>query len=225
MSGLKVFTDTGTGRSRVQASVVALIHNSKGEVVHRISREVARELPKSELAEFERGRILYSEPVELPAGEYEMDAAVTDEQASRSSVRRSTAKVDSGSNLAVSSLEVVNRLEPLAGTRNPQNPFELDNVRVLPTLAESVASDKPVAVYFVVYPSSAAPGADPKVTLELFQDGKEVARKPLSLPKPEADGSIPMMVQVSPGLGQCDIRITARQGTLVARSERLLTIQ
>jgi hypothetical protein len=59
----------------------------------------------------------------------------------------------------------------------------------------------------------------------MFREGKEVARKPLDLSKPGADGSIPMLVRLSPDPGQCDVVITARQGGLVAQSSLSVTVQ
>lgn len=98
-------------------------------------------------------------------------------------------------------------------------PFgEIDNGRIVPTLAESVASNKPVDVYFVVYPTRASAGQDVKATLHVFREGKEVARKPLDLSRPEPDGSIPMLVRLLPDPGQCDVQITAQQGGAVAES-------
>ena len=220
ISSFKVVPESA-GKGRIQASLVALIHNEHGEVVSKVSREVTREVVTNQVASHDR--ILYAEPVRLPAGNYEVVTAVTDEQSGRATVKRSHVAVNPGETIKLSSVQVVGKVEPLAGPRNPANPFELDKVRIMPTLAGSVDGDKPVAVYFVVYPGVAE--LDPKVTLQLFQDGKEIARKPLALPKPEPDGSIPMLVKVSPGRGQCDIRITARQGELVAKADRSVTIQ
>jgi hypothetical protein len=118
----------------------------------------------------------------------------------------------------MSSLELVRRLDPLPGPRDPLDPFEIDNGRIVPTLADSVASNKPVDVYFVVYPTSASSGQDVKATLHVFREGKEVARKPLDLSRPEPDGSIPMLVRLLPDPGQCDVLITAQQGGVVAES-------
>ena len=81
----------------------------------------------------------------------------------------------------------------------------------MPTFADSVESGKPVDLYFIVYPAAVTTGEDPKVYLQMFHDGKEVARKPLSLPKAEANGSIPMFVQLAPEPGQCDVVITANK--------------
>jgi VWFA-related protein len=224
LSGLRVVSNPKTGRAHIQTSLVALIHNSSGEIVGKVSRDLARDIPNSDLAQLGNDRILYAEPVELPKGHYIVDAAVTDEQAGKTTVKRIAVFVDPGKNLGVSSLQMVRRLDPLAGPRDPLDPLEVDNGRIVPNLADSVASSKPVDLYFVVYPaqSGAAPAAgsieDLKATLQVFREGREVARKPLDMSKQQADGSIPMLVRVSPDPGQCDVLITAQQGALVAQS-------
>jgi len=149
-----------------------------------------------------------------------VDSAVTDEQAEKTSVKRVAVFVDPGKNLGMSSLELVKRLDPLPGPRDPLDPFEIDNGRIVPTLVDSVASNKPVDVYFVVYPTPVSSGQDldVKATLHVFREGKEVARKPLDLSRPEPDGSIPMLVRLLPDPGQCDVQITAQQGGAVAES-------
>src|SRR5580692_936136 len=224
LSGLRVVSNPKTGRAHIQTSLVALIHNSSGEIVGKVSRDLARDIPNAELGQLGNERILYAEPVELPKGHYIVDAAVTDEQAGKTTVKRIAVFVDPGKNLGVSSLQMVRRLDPLAGPRDPLDPLEVDNGRIVPNLADSVASSKPVDLYFVVYPAQlgAVPAAgssdDLKATLQVFREGREVARKPLDMSKQQADGSIPMLVRVSPDPGQCDVLITAQQGALVAQS-------
>jgi len=223
VSGLRVVSNPKTGKAHLQTSLVALIRNSNGDVVGKVSRDVAREISNADLGTLGNDLILYAEPVELPKGHYVVDAAVTDEQAGKTTVKRVAVFVDPGKNLGMSSLELVRRLDPLPGPRDPQDPFEVDNGRIVPTLVESVASSKPVDLYFVVYPAPAPGGPDAnapdlKATLQVFREGKEVARKPLDLSRPEPDGSIPMFVRLSPDRGQCDVLITAQQGALVAQS-------
>ena len=77
----------------------------------------------------------------------------------------------------------------------------------------------------MVYPAKPAAAELPKVTLQLLRDGREIARKPLNLDPPGPDGSIPMLVQVSPGPGQCDVLITAKQGASVAESSLSVKVE
>jgi VWFA-related protein len=222
LSGLKAVANAKTGKSRVQTSLVALIHDASGAVIGKVSRELAREAPNSEMTG--NDRILYAEPVELQPGHYVIDAAVTDEQSGKTSVKRLSVFVAAANNLAVSSLELVRRFEPVSEPRQVLGPFELESGRVTPTLTDSIVSGNPVSLYFVVYPGNIA-GDGLKVMLDLLQDGREIARKPLELGKPGADGSIPMVVQLSPGPGHCDVLVTAQQGTATAQSSLSVRVE
>jgi VWFA-related protein len=229
LAGIKAVADRKTGDLLVRAALVAFIHDSTGEIVKKVSRELVRKVPGADAALLQSDRILYAEPVALQPGHYVIDTAVTDEQTGKTSAKRVSVFVDPGKNLSLSSLGLVRRFDPLTGPRNPQSPFELDNGRVTPTLADSVAPGSPVSLYFVVYPPKATAGKETgeetKVTLELLRDGKEIARKPLNLAQPGPDGSIPMLVHLTPGKGQCDVLVTARQGTSVAESTLSVRIE
>jgi hypothetical protein len=225
LAGLKPAADEKTGKSHFQAALVAMIHDQSGQVVKKVSRELAREAPTATLAELGHDRMLYAEPVDLPPGHYVIDTAVTDEETGKTSAKRTSVFVDAEKSLALSSLELVRRFEPLLGPRNPQSPFELENGKITPTLTDSVAAGSPLSLYFVIYPSKAADIDATNVTLQLMKDGKEIARKPLSLAPPDVDGSIPMMVQLSPGAGQCDVLVTARQGASIAQSTLSVKVQ
>jgi len=224
-TGLKPVTDQKTGVEHFQAAMVAFVHDGSGNVIRKVSREVARDIPQTSTAQMGGDRILYAEPVDLPSGHYLIDAAVTDEPSGKTSVKRVSVFVDAAENLSLSSLELVRRFEPLNGPRNPANPFDLDNGRITPTLADSVAAGLPMSLYFVVYPGKAGRVEEPNVTLELLRDGKAIARKPLRLSSPQADGSIPMVVELSPGPGQCDVLVTARQGEAIAQSTLSVRIE
>jgi VWFA-related protein len=224
LSGLKPVSDQKTGQAHFQAGLVAFIHDSSGEVVKKVSRELARDTPISSLPQLGNDRILYAEPVQLPAGHYVIDTAVTDEPSGQTSVKRVSLFVDPAKNLSLSSLQLVRRFEPLAGPRNPMSPFELENGRITPTLTDAVAAG-PVSLYFVVYPAKPGDAPATNVTLQLLRDGKEIARKPLNLASPDTDGSIPMLVQLSPDPGQCDVLVTAKQGASTAQASLSVRIQ
>jgi VWFA-related protein len=225
LSGIKVVSDKKTGELRAQAALVAFIHDSTGEIVKKVSRQLVRTVSSADAAQLQSDRILYAEPVELQPGHYVIDTAVADEQTGRTSAKRVSVFVDPGKNLSLSSLGLVRRFDVLTGPRNPQSPFELENGRVTPTLADSVAPGSPLSLYFIVYPTKTIAGEETKVTLKLLRDGKEIARKPLDLSQPAPDGSIPMLVHISPGPGQCDVLVTAKQGASVAESSLSLRVQ
>jgi hypothetical protein len=225
LSGIKPIANNQTGDLNFRAALVAFIHDSTGEIVKKVSRELTRTVSAADAAQVKSDHILYAEPVELQPGHYVIDTAVTDEQTGRTSSKRVSVFVDPGKNLALSSLGLVRRFEPLTGPRNPLSPFDLENGRVTPTLADSVASGNPLNLYFVVYPTKATTADETRLTVQLMKDGREIARQPLRLSQPGPDGSIPMFVQLSPGPGQCDVLVTAKQGTAVAKSSYSVRIE
>jgi VWFA-related protein len=222
ISSLQVVTNAKDGEGRIRASLVALIHKSDGEVVGKVSRDLVRTVPKQELSRLSGDYILYAEPVELPGGHYLIDTAVTDELAGKTTVKRMAVFVDSSKNFGVSSLELVRSVKPLPGERDNQDPFETDSGRVVPTLSESMPPDKPIGVYFVVYPMTSSV-LDPTITLQLFRDGQRVGQQTLASWKRQADGSIPILLQLRPEPGQCDMVVTAQQGTM--KSEATLSVK
>ncbi len=223
--GIKAVADKKTGELRVRAALVAFIHDSTGEIVRKVSRELARKVPASDAAELESDRILYAEPVALQPGHYVIETAVTDEQTGRTATKSVSVFVDGGKNLALSSLGLVRRFDPVPGSPRPLNPFELENGRVTPTLTDSVSTGSPVSLYFVVYPDKPTGDEPTRVTLALLRDGKEIARKPLNLDPPGPDGSIPMLVHLTPGPGQCEVLVTAKQGSSVAESSLSVRVE
>jgi VWFA-related protein len=222
VSSLEVVTNPKSGKGRIRVSLVAMIHKSDGEVVGKVSHDLVREVSKAELPVLGSDHILYAEPIELPGGHYIIETAVTDEQADKTTVKRISVFVDAGNEFGVSSLELVRRVQPLPEPRDRLDPFETDSGRIVPTLAESMPSGKPIEVYFVVYPTTASE-AEPTITLQLYQNGREVGLKTLPSPPRQADGSMPMLLRINPDPGQCDMVVTAHQGPKT--SEAMLSVK
>lgn len=225
LSALHAASSPNGGTARLKTSVVALIHDAKGEVVGKIGRQLTRELSKSELSQVNsEDHILYAEPVELPPGHYVVDTAVTDEQSGQTAVKRLALFVDSGKDFGISSLELV-RSRETRQTVAAASDAAIADARITPTLSESVPSGKPMFLYFIVYPKEATSSERPLVMLQVLRDGKEIARRAVHLPQPSPDGSVPVMLKLSPEPGQCDIFVTAQQGTLAAQSSLSVKVE
>lgn len=223
ISSLKLAGDREHSKARIHASVLALVKDAGGNVLDKVSRDLYQEAPSGQLAAFRKERILYAEPVMLKPGHYNIDTAVVDEQAQKVAARRIAIFIPSA-DLALSSLEIVKRLDPLRGPRNLADPFEIANGRVTPTLANTVPSGKSLNLFFVVYPATKVSGS-PKLTLQLIRDGKVISQSSPNLPKPDASGGISMSLQLSPPPGEYDVRVTAQQGVLMAQSDRIVTAE
>jgi len=222
VSSLHIDINSKTGKAQIRLSLLALIHKSDGEVVGKVSRDLVREAPKADLPHLGTDHILYTEPVELPSGHYIIDTAVTDELAQKTTVKRLSVFVDSGRDFGVSSLELVRKVQPIPGPPDLQNPFETESGRVVPVLADSMPSGKPIDVYFVVYPTSDSEAA-PTITLQLYRDGRKVGLRTLASPQRQPDGSMPMLLRINPDPGQCDLVVTAHQGPM--SSQAMLSVK
>lgn len=217
MSSLRMVTNPNTGKGQLRVSLVALIHKPDGEVVGKVSRDLLREVSAQELASTGGDHILYAEPLELPSGHYVIDTAATDELADKSAVKRMSVFVDAGKDFGVSSLELVDKVQRVQGPPDHQDPFEIDAGRVVPSLTDTMPAGKPINLYFVVYPEASSQ-AEPTVTLEMYRDGREIGRQTLGSVKRREDGSMPILLRIKPDPGQCDMIITAHQGTLTSQA-------
>lgn len=223
VSSLKLSWERDSRAARLHASVFALVKDADGNVLDRVSRELYQDTPATKLSAYRSERIFYAEPVFLKPGHYTIDSAVVDQQGKTAAARRIALFVPA-SDLGLSSLEIVKRIDPLTGARDVSDPLEIENGRVTPTLADGVPASKPVDLFFVVYPAAGEQGT-PRVTLQLIRDGKVIAQLNPNLPKPDQSGAIPMSVQISPPAGQYDVRVIARQGAFSAQSDRVVTAE
>lgn len=223
ISDLQIIRDQKTKKSHVRISLFAIVRDSNGEVVTKIGREVTREITIASGFPQSADRIFYAEPIILAPGHYRIDAAVTDEKSGKSSIKHLALFVAPSNNFGVSSLALVRRREASSSPAGLE-PVIAPNSDLVPTLTESVPSGKALDLFFVLYPAP-SDSQPPKVVLQMLHDGKELARKPVDLPHPDPDGSIPVSLRVSPTQGQCDIFIVAQQGKLVAGSSLSVRVE
>jgi hypothetical protein len=218
-----------TGAYQVRVAFMALLQDGSGEVVRRISHEMGRDVPADQWAAAQRESIIYSEPVSLSPGRYTLSAAVLDNSSAGAAGQKSGAKrmaefVAPARDLSISSVEIVQRVQPLDRPADPHNPFEMEGKRLTFTLTDMVPAGKAAPLYFVIYPAHET-NAAPQLFLQLFQNGKEVARTSPEMPKPDATGAIPIYAELSPPPGLYDVHVTVKQGDYVAQETRSLTIQ
>ncbi len=230
LAGLTLQPNRKPGISHVEISLMGLIQDSNGQIVHRVSRELVREIPTAQWPAAQQQSITYSEPVALMPGRYVLSTAVVDDSGGASGAQKSGAKrlsefISPLGPLSLSSIELVQRVDPLTTPANPLDPFEMQGKRLTFTLRDTLPAGKPAPLYFVIYPGQDAGSAPPKVFFQLFKDGKEVARISPQVSKPDATGAIPVYAELSPPPGSYDLRVTVTQGEYTAQSSRLLTIQ
>ena len=130
--------------------------------------------------------------VDLPPGSHSVETAVLDRHANRVSVGRTDFESARAKTLGLSSVILVQQLQPTTGPPNPADPFQFpaNGVR-----GSRVIPSHPLA-YFVVFPNPSN-SAKPKVQVEFVSNGTVIAKETSALPMPGANGSIPMVIEAA----------------------------
>ena len=171
-------------------SVVALLKDQSGQVVEKLSRQYRLTGPLEKIGEEKQGRVLFYREAELEPGRYTLEVIAYDAPTGRAGVRTGAVEVPAAEEggLRLSDVVFLKRAEPAgAGDEEKRgNPFRVADMLVSPNLGEPVRrSLKQAPFFFTAY---ARPGARPRLTIELRQQGRTLAQMPGELPAADASG-------------------------------------
>lgn len=209
----------------LQTSMLALIRNPQQEIVEKLSRDFNLSIPDARLKEFQRGNIIYRQPVFLPPGRYTLEAIIADRISNAASVQKSVLVIPAaGNGPEISTPTLVRSVEPRQEAAELEDPFDTGTANVTPTLANGPRKGSPASIYFIVYPSPEST-TTPAVVVEFFQDGKLAARDTPQVVRAAGSTAIPMMIAPKLPPGNYDIRITAVDGKLAARQNIAIIVE
>jgi VWFA-related protein len=218
----------------IHVSFLGLVKDEQNQVVRKISRDLLFQAPASRRAEFERGEVTVTLPLQLPPGRYRLEAVVDDRDGGTASTRRIVFTVPSAeaentdrAHVALSDLVLVRSLQPTAGDRDDTDPLEFSGGKVTPEMNATIpkSSGAVEGVYFVVYPG---PDASPGVQIAISHNGHLVTTARLSLPTAEADGSLRLLSRIPFGgldAGAYEITVTAAQGGATVRRTMAVEVE
>jgi VWFA-related protein len=207
-------------------SFVILVKDQAKQVVEKLSYHYALIGKLDETDKAKKGKILFYRDVNLPPGRYDVEAVAYDAFSSRASVNRSTVEVPDAdeSKLRLSSISIVHRIESLK--EKTDSPFVVgDQVLIYPNLGEAVrkaANSQKMGFYFNIYLAKEDKTV-PRLTLEVLQSGKFIARVQISnLTPPDKEGRIQYasalpLDSLQPGSYELKISVSDAKGT-VSRS-------
>ena len=202
-------------RHRVHVSFFALVKDSYGQVVDKISQDSPYEIPDQDLAKLKTSPITFTHRVDLAPGRYAVESVVLDHETHLASARKFEFENPGHTGIALSSIVLVRRVEPLVAQPDPGDPFQMQAQaqfrRIVPKLARTLEAGARPSVYFVVYPDRAN-SEPPRLRVELLVDGKLLADRVSNLPPGDATGAIPLIAAAATHPGDCELRITALQG-------------
>jgi VWFA-related protein len=224
------FKDEEKGkRFRTHISTVSLLKDQQGAVAAKLARDLPLEIPAERMAEFTRGEFIVMQGVNAAPGHYVLESAVADRVGGKIGARRTSVVVpEKSGGVQLSSLTLVRRVDKSAET-DLTDPFQVTGGRVVPWLTDIVERqpDRPMVVYFVVYPMD-LPDHKPKLTIEILADQVPVAISKPNLPEPLDDGTIRYVAsapseKLAPGL--YEIRVGVEQAGTQARESITVTIK
>lgn len=171
------------GVLRQDFTLLALVRDATGRVVHKSSGRYDLSWPRSKEAEVKKGRVLFEREAALPPGRYTVETVVWDAQASKAGVHRGPLVVpyESPEALRLSPLVVVGHAEKRA--LGSASPLLYQGMLLYPALGEAVGGGKPLAFLFALR----GHGPLPQANVELAH-GDEIVRR-AQVPLPAADES------------------------------------
>jgi VWFA-related protein len=207
-------------------SIVVLLKDQSGQVVKKLSNQYQLSGAFDQLEAARRGRILFYREAELAPGSYRLEVAAYDQPTGRASVRIGTLEVpetDEGK-LRLSSIAILRAVEKAGAAEKTGKPFQVGDLFLYPNVGEAVDKDasKQLPFFFTIYlpPGKAT---QPKLLIELRQEGRALAQIPTRLNPPDAEGRIQYMSgasleSIQPG--EYELKVTVEDGTTtLTRSE------
>jgi VWFA-related protein len=216
-AGLTATPEPALKRHKMHLAVVALVKDSSGQVVDKFSQDAPYEIPDENLSKARSTTITFTHPFSLPPGHYTLETAALDQEANVASTSKIAFDSPEPKGVGLSSILLVQRMEPLNGKVEAADPLEFQpnptsGRRVIPELSTDLAANATPYAFFVVYPDPSI--ADkPKIQAEFWVGGQLLAKQVADLPPPDASGAIPMVINTAAKPGNCELRVTALQGS------------
>jgi hypothetical protein len=211
----------------IHCSLGALVKDSKGEVVQKITRDRSFHVTEDQQ---KLGNFLDKTEVSLAPGKYTLESAVIDQQGSRMGVQRAEFIVPARKpGVSISSLLPMRSYTPNAKGLDAAEPFQFQGGSITPTMDNLVKKvpNSALRVFFTVYPDAANAGK-PSVDIEFLLAGKVLTKVPMQLPGVDSLGRIPYLMTIpaeSIPAGEYEIRATARQGDSVSTASTMIRIE
>jgi VWFA-related protein len=208
----------GTDTTDVHCTLAALIKDSKGALVQRISNDRSLRVTA---AQRDTGNLLDKTILTLAPGKYTLDSAVSDMANMKIGAQHAEFEVASGgTGVGISALIPVRWFTPDARNLDPEDPFQVGGGSVTPTMDTDfkMIPNSEFRLFLTVYPDASI-AAKPMVEIDIIKDGRSVGTAPVELLAADSRGRIPFLMTIPPGAiraGTYEIHATVTQGSTSA---------
>ncbi len=229
MSGIQFTEDISDKTFRSRVTLMVLIKDEKGEVVKKLTNDLPRKGPLALLSQAKAGNFIYTQPFSLPPGRYTVEAAVMDNEANKSGVKRTPFVAEAKpSGVGISSLCLVRNFQGNVKDLDPKEPLQFQGGKITPTLGGQIFAvpGAQLSTFFIVRPDPAVK-EKPTASIEFLVEGSPIANADLPLPAPNAQGLIPYVMSVPAEkmpAATYEIHITVKQGAAKAEDRMKVTV-
>jgi len=224
----------------VEARVTETVRNAEGKSVWEAKKDIAIKEPLKKQDARRDGNLYYMRGLQLPGGQYTVEAVVEDLAGEQSGKASETLRAsDSLPGLDVSDAMFVRPLNESADRFVADQVLQYDGKALAPLLDPVFAANEPfeLRLYFIIYPDLG--GAKPEISLEILRNGQVAGKSGLAFNdkirntagengtlsgKSEQKHEFPYLADIRDAsfeAGQYEARVTIRQGrntvTRVAR--------
>ncbi len=194
IANLKSTPEPAEKKQKFHASLLALVKDEKGDIVERVSKDVASEVADEFVPKLRADNMTYERGVNLPSGRYTIETAVVDQEGNRSSTNSIQIDNREQPGLGISDVALVHRVQELQRPPDPADPFEVPGKRASPFVSTMLPAGSEPFVYFVVYPDKNSQEF-PMLKAQFVMNGRVLATQKSVLPAPDSNGSVPMAIQ------------------------------
>jgi len=202
---------------KAEFTIVVRLRNAAGQIVDKMSQSYVLTGPIEKLEGVKQTNVLFYRERELKPGLYTMEAIVHDVTTDKASARLVTIEepqLDPAA-LRASDLVLISRAERVAkADQRAGNPFQAGDMLLYPNLGEPLkkSTTPELGFFFTAFP---AKGTKLQATLQVLQNGAQLAALPLTLDQPDASGRIEQVSRLPIGAlatGAYDLRIVLSDG-------------
>ncbi|MFL6274775.1 MAG: VWA domain-containing protein [Blastocatellia bacterium] len=194
---ISAFTFTPSSDKKTYSSdfsVVALVKDSAGQVVQKMSQHYPLSGPLEQLDAARKGDLLFYREAQLAPGSYTVELIAYDGMTSKASVRTSRLEIPvlDESKPRLSSIAVLKRAEQLtADEQKKDQPLHFGELLVYPNLGEPLpkSATKQMAFFFTTW-SAKGSTAPLQFTMEILQNNRSLGQTSAQLPAADEQGQI-----------------------------------
>lgn len=209
-------------------TILAVVRDQSGRIVTKLSNHYQLAGPADKKDDFKKSDVLFAGEVELAPGAYTVESVAYDATSKVSGLASERITVPAADGLRMSSIVIVGRADRLSSQdKKIDSPLHVGEMLIYPNLGAPLSKSEAKKLAFFVTLYTAPKGPAPKLTLELLHNGKQMAKFPLDIPAPDANGQIRQASAVplddfTPGAYV--LRLTATDGKKTAANSTLFMV-